>query len=280
MTDLQSAVADMIGPCADCGARAVVSDTDEECRAMLEADRRQRAEQPRLAAMFSRIRTLCAKCDAKRAGKDAARVERERLESFARSHYLDGKLPDTAKGRTFAIAAQSDAAAFGKVKSWCAAPARNLWVHGPAGCGKTYLSHCAANALLARGVSVAEKYAREVNEMGAWNFKGKALSEILECGALIIQDVDRAVWTDAGLEILAEVLERRRPNPILFTAAVDFDSMMDRWRHSAALHDSIWTRIRPLDMAPMGPQPAGGAPPREKRPAVAAVTFDDGDDLL
>ncbi len=279
MTDLQNAVADMIGPCADCGARAVVSDTDEECRMLIESDRRQRADNPRLAAMFSRIRTLCAKCDAKRTGKDAARLERERLESFTRSHYLDGKLPDTAKGRTFAIADTRDAAAFGKVKSWCGAPGRNLWLYGPAGCGKTHLSHCAANALLARGVSVVEKYAREVNEMGAWNFKGKALSSILECGVLIVQDVDRAVWTDAGLEILSEVLERRRPNPILFTAAVDFDSMMGRWRHSEALRDSIWTRIRPLDMAAMRPQ-SGGGTPTENRPAVAAVTFDDGNDLL
>lgn len=278
MTELQTAVSRMMGACADCGVMPEITDTDEECRIIIESDARQKRSSPRLHASLSRIRTVCETCQDKREGRWSKQREAEKRESFIRSQYATGQLPAVAQGRTFSSAnparCDTNRSGWNEAKEWARAQDGNLWVYGPPGIGKTHMSHCITNDLLSRGVTVLEKYAREINDMGGWTGKGRAFQSCLECRVLIIQDIDKPVWTPEGLDVVAELFERRQPNKTVITSAVDLETMMQRWKVSESLHASLWHRINPMEVISMA---GAGAMPARGRPApvkTAAVFFD------
>lgn len=248
---MRAKVAEMMGPCPVCNKPPDLNWSEDEYREAIDASRHLSERMPGVAAIVDRLQYICAECYDARYNAAQRRKARADLRALERNVYLNNHLPENAKGRTFAHVDverwDANAAVWDRLRAFADDQNKNVWLWGGASCGKTWAAHCVANAMLAKGRRPLEKFAREVNEMGAWNYKGKALALLCRSDLLIVQDVDRVNWTDDGLNILAEILERRRPRRTLFTCGVDLDGMMRQWRNSETLRDSVWSRIRPLD---------------------------------
>lgn len=91
---------------------------------------------------------------------------------------------------------------------------QGLWAHGPAGCGKTAL----CRTLLVRchlGGDVAEVSARRLLRDGD---RAPLWERLLTADVLLVDDLDKAVWTEISASVWWEVTDRRADRPTLITA--------------------------------------------------------------
>jgi DNA replication protein DnaC len=92
---------------------------------------------------------------------------------------------------------------------------QGLWAHGPAGCGKTALCRTLLVRCHIAGGDVAEVSARRLLRDGdrapLWN-------RLLDADVLLVDDLDKAVWTEISASVWWEVTDRRADRPTLITA--------------------------------------------------------------
>ena len=90
----------------------------------------------------------------------------------------------------------------------------SAWIYGDKGTGKTFFARCILNAQLDKGVSVGELSAVEFNRVARrkfynWDEQRKVYGEV-KC--LLIEDIDKAIWTPDGLSELFSLLDERYDN--------------------------------------------------------------------
>jgi DNA replication protein DnaC len=92
---------------------------------------------------------------------------------------------------------------------------QGLWAHGPAGCGKTALCRTLLVRCHIAGGDVAEVSARRLLRDGDRN---PLWERLLTADVLLVDDLDKAVWTEISASVWWEVTDRRADRPTLITA--------------------------------------------------------------
>jgi DNA replication protein DnaC len=199
---------------------------------------------------------ICAACERKATRSSAGRVAMERRKQAQdRSIIAPGMLAarfdtsDPAKVRAhqeqFEIALDYDGT-------------RTLWIQGLKGTGKTWVAHCIMNAWLDEGGSVGEVNSSEIcilSRMYGSRIEVR-IAEYVGVGLLLIDDIDSAEWTAAAVDILRDVVDKRRAahRPIIVTSqrtgAATKTRMRELTNHVTAI-ESLMDRFMPFKSVTM-----------------------------
>ena len=122
-----------------------------------------------------------------------------------------------------------DYSAYTQARAWYGE--KNVFIHGHVGTGKTYMARCMMNAILDRSlgafrandealrngetramVSVCELSALEFCKLSEGGYNAKGYKWLYGIGVLLIDDMDKAPWTERSLSELYQCTDRRRNN--------------------------------------------------------------------
>jgi len=99
---------------------------------------------------------------------------------------------------------------------------RTLWIHGMKGTGKTWLAHCIMNSWLDDGGSVGEVNSAQICILAKMYGSRieERITDLVGVGLLLIDDIDSAEWTAPAVDILRDIVDRRRSanRPMIVTA--------------------------------------------------------------
>lgn len=131
---------------------------------------------------------------------------------------------------------------------------QNVYLFGPYGTGKTYLARCLLNrAFDMGGRRIAEVSARRLVKVAARFDEGKgAFSLWAEADVLLLDDLDKARWTEDSLSTLWELLDTRAngcQRTVMTTnmAPVNLASYMrERVPQNSALVSATLDRVKPV----------------------------------
>lgn len=132
---------------------------------------------------------------------------------------------------------------------------RNLWLYGPAGVGKSHLARCIlTDYILTTGKRAGEVSTRRVIKTAARFDEGRGIFELWEAvPVLLLDDIDKARWTEDALTSLWELLDTRNAegHRTLVTANMapaDFGAFLRaRVQGNRSLVSSTLDRLNPLD---------------------------------
>lgn len=133
---------------------------------------------------------------------------------------------EESQAQVFAVldAAQAahSAVAWATARQWTPSMS-NLWIFGLEGRGKTFMAHCILNAMIARGHIVAEIFAIETNRDAKRFDFGERIKHFAVADVLLIDDIDKATWTDDGITAVWDILDARNRRKLrtLITANID-----------------------------------------------------------
>lgn len=116
-------------------------------------------------------------------------------------HRLDTSLPD---------AEEPNAAAWASAREWDALSEESVIAVGPPGTGKSFCARALLHQAWMAGRSVRELPTRILAKQAQRFDQGDLLSECGRVGALLLDDLDKARWTEDALTGLWEVLDERR----------------------------------------------------------------------
>ena len=163
-----------------------------------------------------RVIQLSVMCDRCADLQERERVESDRLEAW-RDLYRAGLVSrETAALYPHGLADLTDSQKHALEQvTRAGVVTQGLWAHGPAGCGKTALCRTLLVRCHLAGGDVAEVSARRLLRDGdrspLWN-------RLLDADVLLVDDLDKAVWTEISASVWWEVTDRRADRPTLITA--------------------------------------------------------------
>lgn len=260
--ELRAAYVEHLGPCRCCGQigcpyTAAIS--REELVAIWTADRRLQESIPVTNARFDNIARagLCEKCIAMHKKERNAAMKQEKIRKlrvrlsgmgivppeFAKCSFMDSeehimlKNPETWEW----------------ARSWTP-KSEAAWIFGDRGTGKTFLARCILNAQLDAGVSVGELSAVKFNQNAKRRFYDwhKERETYGKVRVLLIEDIDKAVWTLEGLSELYSLLDERHSNErrTFVTTNATIEWCTAQWKDASAGNESlpgtIKDRLKPI----------------------------------
>lgn len=133
-------------------------------------------------------------------------------------------------------------------------PVSNLWLYGPAGVGKSYLGRCLlTEAVLEHGYSAGEVSARRLVKIGSRFDEGNgAFAKWGRVKVLLLDDLDKARWTEDTLSALWELLDsraRHKANTIVtanLTPGKFVAFLRERIGENQSLANTTLDRLKPL----------------------------------
>lgn len=173
-------------------------------------------------------------------------LEREYLEQEGLRQYREiteraiyaGLLPRNIEGYSFNAARNRQGLVEQNTRAWDELARftmrANVYLHGPAGVGKTGLAYSMLNrACYRRKVSVAAVRLIDVLRMSSFGEKDLRRKEFIStCELLLLDEVDkvRADWIARGVCEVWELLDKRRDNGrTILTANVTLDALRAMW---------------------------------------------------
>ncbi len=260
--ELRDAYIEHLGPCCACGQIGsfhTASISRENLVAIWTTDRTLQSGRPELNASLDNI----ARCGSCERCCDMKEEELKEMRDRARMNRLRKKLtwlgivpPEFAK----CCHMDSDEAIMmenPELWEWARAwtpDMESAWYFGNRGTGKTFLARCILNALLDKGISVGELSAVKFNQIAKrrfyeWHEERKIYGQVQ---VLLIEDIDKAVWTPEGMSELYSLVDERYSNDrrtfVTTNATVEWCSQQwdEASRGNASLPGTIRDRLKPI----------------------------------
>ena len=203
---------------------------------------------------FMNLPAYCDSCADKKEKAIYDAEEKLKIQKLKNKLYHFGNLPRESADLTFA---KSDP----KIESmnpdaWALARTelkKNFWVCGKSGVGKTWMSYAIINRTLDSGYPAMALSGPALNNLGFsyTNDRVKVVRRLGLASVLLIDDIDKAVWTAQGVALLWEILDdRQRKNKrVIVTANIKPDMFvshsLERAENSSHA-DSIMERFKPI----------------------------------
>jgi len=198
----------------------------------------------------------CPTCAARESAAEARRRECERLdqritELVALGDYSDATRRCWFKRSNPAVESRNPTA-WQAIRAWDGG--QNLFLFGPPGTGKTHAARCILNRWLARRRTVAEISSRRVFKADRLFDDRGALKRWQAVDVLLLDDIDKARWTEDALGALWELVDARCSNDVrtICTANVAWPALGELLAagspHNSALAESIASRISPAKL--------------------------------
>jgi DNA replication protein DnaC len=185
-------------PCPDCGdPYEVALDTSQP---------------PEFVSVYRDLAVYCDTC----VGARVKAMEREKLIDALR-HRFDGLRRHglvTSRIRETSFARSNPDVEAINPDAWKSArecpESQNIYIWGAVGVGKTYMALCALREAFVGGSSVAEVTARRfTQETDRFESQHSLLPHWCRIGVLLIDDLDKTLWTYRSINALWELLDRR-----------------------------------------------------------------------
>lgn len=197
-------------------------------------------------------------CDCVAAEREKMRREIDQAEQEMKRREQEREAHGSAKGHLAMTFAQDDSpnSDTSKVmRRWAKNFSRNirwLFIYGGTGVGKTYYAMCAANALIAKGLTVRTATLADI-EAELWDAKekGEVYRELAECDCLVLDDFGNDRKTDHSYEVLYKIVDDRYKAgaPMIITTnltEVEFADPQDiRFRR---IMSRLWDKCYPVKM--------------------------------
>lgn len=200
----------------------------------------------RALSYAQRIPVLCDQC-----AEQADQVDRDReVQAKRREHQarIDRSgLPGALQGELLQRLTQQDPAVLAAARRWAAGDLAGLLLTGPVGAGKTTIAAAATwERLSQRGVLWREcprLFAQLGTGLGS-AARDDALAVLLDRGALVLDDLDKARPTEYGAEHMFAAIDARLTSsqPLLVTANLTLGELAERW--PAPYGEAIASRLR------------------------------------
>lgn len=100
-----------------------------------------------------------------------------------------------------------NAAAWTAARKW--EPQGNLWIYGPKGTGKTFMSRWLLNEALWHGVTVGELSGIALDSLGRRFDWIDRVDTYADCRLLLLDDLDKAHWSEVGITALWWLIDQR-----------------------------------------------------------------------
>lgn len=199
----------------------------------------------------------CDACVAKSIQRTAAEKKREnRREAWALLTHLHDVTEETRAAGFSVSKAKYEAKnpeAWAVAKAWRPLTG-SLFVSGPRGVGKSYMFRCCVKRAFWSGLTVADITGRHLLDTAcSYSYEARADFERWKrCGVLLMDDLDKAPFTDLTLGALHEILDWRCNARLrtLITSNVPWDALLDSMLRGCPGNSSKTTatmdRLEPL----------------------------------
>lgn len=248
-------IEELLSPCRQCG-KPQHYEVDEFCspEEWLDRLRQKRERDPEWVERTLAIESCCDPCMAKMVQENRDTAKRERAARIRREAYGTCLVPEAAAHATFEKSEREyeerNVVYWLQAKEWYRRD-ENAWITGTPGSGKTFLARCVVNAFLDAGTTAAEISGIELAALVRdfhWIDKVKPY---IEPRLLLIDDIDKALWSKEQLDILCHLLDKRigRGRRLLVTSNVTpehFREQIQRNRpENKAVAGMIFRRMLP-----------------------------------
>ena len=202
----------IIGPCPKCGAEAPAY-SPEEAEALLNFHRDPTHPAKAILAYIRELDYLCDNCSAALEESAESRRSHERYQRLVSTLLTKELITKFTLGPSFE-ASDPDIEArnlneWDWARDWTAGR-ENVWFYGPPGLGKTYMARCLLKRSAENGRSIAEvPAAKWLQKSPKWEENTPFLAALKTVGVLLIEDVDKAIWTVEGINAFWELLDAR-----------------------------------------------------------------------
>lgn len=239
-------------PCKDCGKpmTAMVEKAD-----LLECYRIQmRPNFERIWNSIAPIDFVCDPCCGIREGTEEKAIKASNARKHISKTYLAGLVSDDAAGKTFEkslpLYEALNPRCWQTVREWTLTKP-NLWLLGTTGMGKTHATHCVINRVLEMCLDAVEISALEIIKISN-DFKAMHhVKPHLKAHLLVIQDIDKGIWTQNALDLLWYIIDQRsKRKRLMITSNLSPEEIKRAWEYNAknpSTLETMFRRMLPLD---------------------------------
>lgn len=260
--DLLAAYQEHLGPCRVCGQQNDM-DVDYETREYLigfwERDRRLQSLKPVMNSSFDRMAraTPCKVCCDLDKSTRMALAEQLKTQKLRKKLIALDVIPSEFSKCNFSNSIPdmeaTQQASWNEARDWRPGD-QSWWVLGDKGTGKTFMVRSILNQLLDQGISVGEISAVEFNSRATrkfyeWHEQREWFGKVK---VLLIEDIDKAVWTKEGISQLYLLLDERHSNErrTMITTNATIDFCNNQWLQAdpsnTSLPGTIRDRMKPI----------------------------------
>lgn len=154
--------------------------------------------------------TICERCDTEYAEQRRVSAERERMERLAACGAISPHLPDQTFNSSDSDCEALNREAWASAREWQPFSGESVFLSGSPGVGKSFCARCLLNAAFAAGRSIMEIQTRRLAKQVQRFDEGDLAERCAFAGVLMLDDLDKARWTEDALTGLWEVLDDRR----------------------------------------------------------------------
>ncbi|KKN00446.1 hypothetical protein LCGC14_1137800 [marine sediment metagenome] len=260
--ELRAAYIEHLGACRCCGqlgsSHAASVDRDFLVNVWT-IDRRFQVERPKMNASLDNIARsgCCEKCcdlseASSKAMKRQAGMQRLRKKLFTRN-ILPREFPKAQFIDSDENIMLRNPKVWEDARSWN--PKHEAWwIYGDKGAGKTFMARCVLNMILDQGFSVGELSAVTFNQIAKrrfyeWHEEREIYGKVK---VLLIEDIDKAIWTPEGMSELYSLLDERYSNErrTMVTTNATVEWVQQQWQyaapHNKSLPGTMMDRLKPM----------------------------------
>lgn len=260
--ELRAAYIEHVGPCRACGqigSPYTASISRQELVDIWTTDRRLQEMRPTMNASLDNIARggCCDDCC------DMGEKQRLEIQEHGRIVRLREKLRNlNIIPKEFAKCCHADsdedimmanAELWEWARSWTPTM-ESAWIFGDKGTGKTFMARCILNALLDKGIAVGELSAVTFNQIAKrrfyeWHEEREIYGNVT---VLLIEDIDKAIWTPEGMSELYSLLDERYSNArrTFVTTNATIEWCSQQWEEASRGNESfpgtIKDRLKPI----------------------------------
>lgn len=163
---------------------------------------------------------LCERCGSKVIQSSAARDAMVRRKSAEQRSILADGMTRARFDTSDSEKVRAHAEAFHVARHYDGT--KTLWIHGMKGTGKTWVAHSIMNAWMDDGGSVGEVNSAQICILAKMYGSRieERMTDLVAVDLLLIDDIDSAEWTAPAVDILRDIVDRRRSanRPMIVTA--------------------------------------------------------------
>jgi DNA replication protein DnaC len=208
------------------------------------------------ARAYNGVDGVCAACEPVLAEREQHKRHIERIESritelVALGDYSDATRRCWFKRSNPAVEAKNPQA-WQAVRAW--KRDTNLYLYGPPGTGKSHAARCILNRCITQNLKVAEVSSRRVFKADRLFNDHGAFRRWQSVDVLLLDDLDKAHWTEDALGALWELVDARCSNDVrtICTGNVTWRNLGEILRagstRNSSLASSIGSRISPVEI--------------------------------
>lgn len=265
LTENQVFIMELRGPCVGCGRVLGCESVTEADRMAAWFKKARSAEASNslksMAGSLERLTFWCPVCFKKSAAERDILKRKESARQIRQNAVWGGLLPKTATAMTFQGSERMIEVENHEAWSWgreWTPGSGNAWIFGPVGTGKTFLARSILNrAIDEHFLSVGEITAEQWVETAVkYSDHIEHRAKLREVGLLLIEDIDKASWTEQAFDMFFELVNYRYDAKLrmLITTNAKPEYMLERqtgvWRKvcrgNPSKASAVMDRLRPM----------------------------------